>query len=104
MQYLETELFFTEIPSADKTKSMQLSKGVNDNRTFREPSVETLGIKVRIGNQPLVYNLKELSKNKGAANSADPIREETKDYYLVVHAIGAARISGKAKVEELQYF
>src|SRR5690349_20521617 len=92
MNYFEEELIFT----AEKpTKA--LSRNPNDKHSINDVS-EVLGIKIRLGNRPLVYNLKDLCDRAG--KRAIPSRQ---DHYLIVHTIGAIRTQGKARVDELQY-
>lgn len=91
--YFEQELIFIEDHS-----QTTLSRGLND---FSTPESEILGIKIRLGNQPLVYNLNELLRKSGKDSI---LTRETKDRYLIVHSINALRTKGRAKIDELQYF
>ena len=100
MNYFEQELIFS---TENSTKS--LNRGLQEMKLPDFDSAEILGIKIRLGNQPLVYNLKDLIKKSGKQNSSSANeRIENKDYYLIVHAISALRTKGRAKVEELHYF
>lgn len=97
MNYHEEELFF-EITEVRE-------KGIFDQDTIAsEPEPELNGIKVRIGNSPIVYNLEELMRRSNRELSPElQLQFESNNIYLVTHAIGVVRISGKAKVVELQY-
>lgn len=97
MTFFEENLYF-EIPQA-------IEKGIFDNDLpGAKPEPEIQGIKVRLGNAPIVYNLKRLME---LSNQALPpeieILFEQRDIYLVTHAVGIARVSGRAKVKEVQY-
>jgi hypothetical protein len=81
------------------------SKGVFDTDlpdAQREP--EILGVTVRLGNRPIVYNLKELLDLAGTKPSPEfELQFKNNDVYTITHAIGVIRTQGKAKVKELQY-
>lgn len=108
MNFFEDELLFNEELSIKDT----MLKGVfNTEKALIELSesisspTEVLGIKVRLGNMPLVYNLKKLiEQGGGALHPAIAATIDQKDFYLIIHAIGAIRTQGKARVDELQYF
>ena len=87
MQFFEQDFIFQP---AEQQKSL----------TDLPSDSELLGIRIRLGNRPLVTHLNRYIKKSGtpASNLMSAV-----DVYAIVHAIGAIRISGKATVEELQY-
>ncbi len=92
MQYIEEELKFKEASSSKEL----LSRGGN--------AVSVLGIAMRLGNTPIVKDLKKLMQLTGGTMPADlEVLLEKQDIYLIVHMIGALRLQGSATVEELQY-
>jgi len=99
MEYFEENLIFEEI------KTRKLKRGLLDNTnksTDIAPSI--LGIVLRLGNTPIVKDLKKLYEYSDKVIPADlQVLFEKKDIYLIVHAISAIRLSGSAKVDELQY-
>lgn len=63
-----------------------------------------LGITVRLGNEPIVKDLKKLYEYSAKTIPPDlQVLFQKKDIYLIVHSISAIRLSGSAKVDELQY-
>lgn len=98
MTYFETELVFTP----EKQDSKNITKSRSGLPNGKEPGTrqaEVLGITLRLGNRPLVYNLKQLCQRSGK-----PGLLSDQDHYLVVHSISALRTQGNARVDELQYF
>lgn len=98
MQYIDTHLIFNEHPETPRSGEMfnpPLFESSDD------ASTEVLGITLRLGNQPLVYDLNKLRRqtNKPTSHSPEP---DTRTF-MIVHVISALRIHGKAKVDELQY-
>lgn len=83
----------------------QKSKGIFDNNLpDSEDQPEILGITVRLGNKPIVYNLKDLMELAGTKPSPEfELQFRNNDVYTITHAIGVIRTQGKAKVKELQY-
>ena len=76
----------------------------DDDLPGAEEEPELLGVKIRLGNVPIVYNLKELMELSGTKPPPEfELQFKNKDVYTVTHAIGVVRIKGKAKVKELQY-
>jgi hypothetical protein len=98
MQYIDTHLIFNERSSASR------SGGAFNPPLFEgsdSSSSEVLGITLRLGNRPLVYDLSKLQRQ---ANKSTPHASGSGTRALmVVHVISALRTQGKAKVEELQY-
>ncbi|MGV3598250.1 MAG: hypothetical protein ACO1PI_10310 [Bacteroidota bacterium] len=93
MNYFEEKLTFIE------NKTQVLKRGLFDNNT-----AQTLGIALRIGNSPIVKNLKHLFEFSEKALPADlQVLFQTKDIYLIVHMVGAIRVNGNARIDELQY-
>jgi len=103
MKYIETELVFAPQKSAKSkgNKSFQSDHALNG---ISNPQTDVLGIRVRIGNQPMVYNLKDLAQKSGKPLPEAVDLQTAKDHYLVIHAISAIRTQGQAMVDELQYF
>lgn len=100
-KYFESELVFS--PASVQEPVTENSKGLFSEPPFAVPGpAQILGINVRIGNKPLVYDLKVLA-GKGRKRSALRL-DKHRDHYLVVHTIGALRTSGKSTLNELQYF
>ena len=107
MQYFETELFFSGVLAQEKNREAHFTEKAQADAGEKKRNdlpAEVLGIKVRIGNRPLVYKLKAIDRPAGGNKDAIFSQDTTRDYYLVVHAIGAQRIQGRARVDELQYF
>lgn len=94
MTYFETELVFTPDKPAAKTATRSL-----DPASPGAGQAELLGITLRLGNRPLIYNLKDLY-----SQGDKPLLPSEQDRYLVVHAISALRTHGNARVDELQYY
>lgn len=71
---------------------------------FNNTTPQKLGIALRIGNAPIVKDLGKLLKHSNTTIPSDlQVLFEQKDLYLIVHMIGAIRLEGSAKVDELQY-
>lgn len=105
MKYFEETFEFEEDKPLDFNASLDLDETMGYARiTPKETPGEILGIKVRLGNEPIVKDLKKLYSYSNKAIPADlQVLFENKDIYLIVHAISAIRLSGSAKVDELQY-
>ena len=97
IKFKDQDLYFTQ--------DEKLEKGVFDTdlpEAVAEPEVQ--GVKIRLGNAPIVHNLKrlmELSNHKLPPEIE--IQFENRDIYTITHAIGVARIKGHTKIRELQY-
>jgi hypothetical protein len=106
MKFFEEEHTFLEAVT-ERSGIKNLKKNSfndNDSETGDSDSQQLLGIKIRLGNEPIVKNLLELLQATGSVVPAEiSTLFKTKDIYSVVHAIGAIRTEGKAKVSELQY-
>lgn len=101
MNFFETELVF--IPREGEARQATRGFGkATDREAFTKAPSESLGIRLRLGDRPLVYNLSELARLSGKSHNANLSIDQ--DFYLIVHAISATRTQGRAKVEELQYF
>ena len=96
MKYFETELIFTPATPPSESRSRG---NLHSSEQAAHSATGILGITLRLGNQPLVYDLKALCQRSG---KPAPISEQ--DHYLVVHAISALRTRGNARVDELHYF
>lgn len=69
-----------------------------------KPEPEILGVKVRLGNAPMCFNLERLMQKSNKELPAElQLQFETQKIYLITHAIGVVRFKGNAKVVELQY-
>ncbi|WP_216663726.1 hypothetical protein [Lentimicrobium sp. L6] len=105
MKYFEETFEFEE----DKPLNFDIDTPLNQSMGFAqitptETPGEVLGIKVRIGNEPIIKDLKKLYFYANKAIPADlQVLFENKDIYLIMHTISAIRLSGSAKVDELQY-
>lgn len=97
MDFYEEEFFF----DIDITKE----KGIFDSdKIGLEKEPELLGVKTRIGNSPIVYNLQQLFDL--AEKKLPPelqVQFQTNNIYLITHAVGVIRTKGNARVVELQY-
>ena len=92
MDFIEEQLNFVERPKS-------IDRGLFNNNVPQE-----LGIALRLGNAPIVKDLKKLLEFSGKELSPDlKVIFQEKDIYLIVHMIGAVRLKGNAKVHELQY-
>ena len=101
MKYIEEKLEFVQNIPGSGNKSLReyyISSPVDTEST------QILGIKVRLGNLPIVYNHREILES--VHTSLPPnIQLLFKDVeiYSIVHAIGITRLKGKATVEEVHY-
>lgn len=97
MKFHEEEFFF-EVAREEE-------KGVFDlDSSALEKEPELQGIRVRLANNPIVHNLQKLMELAGKELTPElQLQFQTNDIYLITHAIGVIRLSGKAKVVELQY-
>lgn len=107
MEFFENELLFTEQLSLNdhQIKGLFTESTLKEYANTTNSPTELLGINIRLGSKPIVLNLSKLMRMGGDA--LHPIIEslfEEKDCYLIVHAIGAIRTQGKARIDELQYF
>ncbi len=106
MKFLEEEMLFTE--KLDLQKSQHL-KEIFHTKAFStlkniEGESEVIGIKMRIGNEPIVRNLKRLLELSNAVLPPETqILFEKSDIYTIVHGVGAIRTEGRADVDEIQY-
>ncbi|MDQ3110610.1 MAG: hypothetical protein M3R17_12015 [Bacteroidota bacterium] len=100
MNFFEEEHTFVQ--AIDK-KPRRIGFKKNSNSSINDDP-QLLGIKIRLGNEPIVKNLQEILNATGSVIPPEiSTLFKTKDIYSVVHAIGALRIEGNAKVSELQY-
>lgn len=95
MQYIDTHLIFNECPLTAKSGGIFSPP---DFESSDNSSNEVLGITLRLGNQPLVYDLSKLQRQTNKTLSKSDTRA-----FMIVHVISAFRTQGKAKVDELQY-
>lgn len=105
MKYFEETFKFEEDKPLDFNASLDLDETMGYARIMPEEKPgEILGIRIGLGNEPIVKNLKKLYSYSSKTIPADlQVLFEKKDIYLIVHAISAIRLSGSAKVDELQY-
>ena len=106
MKFIEQELYFENaelsngIPFEVEPNSKSLELSVNK----REGETEIFGVRVRLGNQPIVTNLRKLLERiHGTLPPKMEVLFQEKEVYTIVHAIGVTRLQGKAKVDELHY-
>lgn len=105
MNYFEETLSFEEAKPEKITRSIK-GKGARgfQQLLIKKDVPNILGITVRLGNEPIVKDLKKLYEYSAKTIPPDlQVLFEKKDIYLIVHAISAIRLSGSAKVDELQY-
>ncbi|WP_293957374.1 MULTISPECIES: hypothetical protein [unclassified Sphingobacterium] len=97
MDFYEEELFFNS--------NIEKEKGIFDSDIIGlEKEPELLGVKTRIGNCPIVYNLQQLFDL--AQKKLPPeleVQFQTNNIYLITHAVGVIRTKGSSQVVELQY-
>jgi len=105
MNYFEESFSFEEVKPEIRTRGLQRKNSGGLQQPLIEKDVPMiLGITVRLGNEPIVKDIKKLYEYSAKAIPPDlQVLFEKKDIYLIVHAISAIRLSGSAKVEELQY-
>lgn len=99
MLYIDTDLTFNEIPSTVKSGGIFNPSPTSEHNGY--PASEVLGIRLRLGNQPLVYDLDQLQQQSGKAVENDTLPRTRR--FMVVHVMSALRIHGKARVDELHY-
>lgn len=106
MNFIEQDIQF------DETLSYKESDLASKSFSFKAQPIledmyggaEILGVRVRLGNRPIVTNLKKLLERiHGTLPPKMEILFQDKDVYTIVHAIGVTRINGKANVDELHY-
>lgn len=98
MQYIDTDLIFNKLPLTAKSGGIFSPP---DFESSDNSSNEVLGITLRLGNQPLVYDLDKLQQQTGKA-IVYPKASGTRRF-MVAHVMSALRIRGKARVNELHY-
>lgn len=105
MEYFEEKFDFVEVIQERQTRDIQRRRSAGFQQLLvKKDTPSFLGLAVRLGNSPIVKDLKKLYEYSDKSIPADlKILFEKKDIYLIVHMIGAVRLSGSAKVEELQY-
>ncbi len=99
MQYIETDLIFNEASLTIRSGAIFNLPAAPENNN--SSTSEVLGIKLRLGNQPLAYDLEKLQQHSGKA-TVHPKVSGTRQF-MVVHVMSALRIQGKARVDELHY-
>ena len=107
MDCFEETLNFTQdrpvVRKRGLSESIDNLKG-KERLITNEKNQSILGITVRLGNAPIVKDLKNLFTYAGKDVPADlQVLFDKKDVYLIAHMIGAVRLNGSAKVDELQY-
>ena len=105
MNYFEETFSFEELKPEILTRGLQNKNSGRFQKTrIQNNAPLILGIAVRLGNEPIVKDLKKLYEYSAKTIPPDlRVLFEKKDIYLIVHAISAVRLSGSAKVDELQY-
>lgn len=98
LSFFEEDILFEEI--------VKESKSLFDKNDIpgAVPDPEIFGIKIRIGNNPVVRNLKKLIElSHGQLAPEVQVLFENSDIYTITHAIGAIRFKGSSSLKELQY-
>lgn len=102
MEFIEQDFYFSPLDSGKQPlnaiNSPELLKGAPNGSLY--PEAEAFGIRIRLGNRPLVYSFSELMKCSGKEFVK---RHRKTELYAIVHAIGAIPIKGKGKVKSLFY-
>ncbi len=101
MSYFEQELVFV------KKQEEELSRGLFNQQLpiVSAITTETLGVTLKIGNRPLVYNFSQLLKKSKKNNVSHNSQSQNQtSNYLIVHTLSALLTKGNASIEELQYF
>ncbi len=105
MEFIEEKLEFSEPVEIEKSPALE-SFGSDALPTIKKMSGDTemAGVIVRIGNRPIARNLKEILElsNKKIPPEIEVLFKKN-DIYSIVHGIGAVRVEGKAKIDELQF-
>ncbi len=106
MQFIETDLFFEStndvISSKIGIESLEIEEGSKSIDESKE--IHVLGVRVRIGNRPIVTNLRKLLESiHSTLPPSINVLFKDKEVYTIVHAIGVTRLKGKGKVKELHY-
>jgi hypothetical protein len=99
MNYFETELIFESLAPNKKANQKSFNSETFEATSLDTP-IEVTGINLRLGNNPIVVDLKQ---HLGVNDAPNIGLKQDKDYYLIIHAISAVRTKGKAKVDELCY-
>lgn len=106
MKFIEQELYFdnAELSNVTPFEAKPHSKSIKLSVKERGGQTEILGVRVRLGNQPIVTNLRKLLERiHGTLPLNMEVLFQEKEIYTIVHAIGVTRLHGKAKVDELHY-
>ncbi len=106
MNFIEQDLLFNDALSYKESDLASKSFSAEAEPILKGiyGEAEILGVRVRLGNRPIVTNLRKLLER--VHDTLPPKMEmlfREKDVYTIVHAIGVTRTKGKAKVDELHY-
>ncbi|PKP58151.1 MAG: hypothetical protein CVT88_07830 [Candidatus Altiarchaeales archaeon HGW-Altiarchaeales-1] len=105
MEFVEEKLEFVD-PVKIEDSLLMKSFSRNSIPAIKKnlSDVETAGVIVRIGNRPIVRNLKEILELSNANIPPEiEVLFKKSDIYSIVHGIGAIRVEGNASIIELQY-
>ncbi len=107
MEFIEETLHFAQVlkpKDSPFSKSFSVKGLTTIDKISVSGAAKVAGITVRLGNQPIVRNLKKLLElsNKKIPPEIEVLFEK-RDIFSVVHGIGAMRVQGNADVDELQY-
>lgn len=107
MKFIEQDIYFEEFEKSDQialNTGDRFEKSINYGTPQRVEETNVLGLRVRLGNQPIVKNLRVVLEGvHGSLPSQLKHQFQEKEVYTIVHGIGVTRLKGRAKVDELQY-
>jgi hypothetical protein len=106
MKFIEQDIYFEAIENSDRIALSKkiAEKSIDPGTPQRAGETNALGLRVRLGNEPIVKNLRTiLEKVHGSLPPQMAYHFQEKEVYTIVHGIGVTRLKGNAKVDELQY-
>jgi len=106
MNFIEQDLYFEQFEEKENLDYFGGSreKSIEPEIVSREGEANLLGLRVRLGNQPIVTNLRKVLESvHGTLPSQLAHQFQNKEIYTIVHAVGVTRLKGSTKVDELQY-
>lgn len=106
MKFIEQDLYFEAFETSGRialSKSIS-EKSIGSGITPRKGEANVLGLRVRLGNEPIVKNLRVILESiHGTLPPQLAHQFQEKEVYTIVHGIGVTRLKGSAKVDEIQY-
>jgi len=104
MRYIEQNVFFDETQDGLELSNKSISRKVGIEFKGGNDDAEIMGVRVRLGNQPIVTNLRKVLESiHGSLPPKIGVQFQEKEIYTIVHAIGVTRLKGRAEVDELHY-